>query len=280
MSGGKSGSGASQTQTQTQKSDPWGPAKPYLQSILGQANTLHNQGGQYYPFSTTVPFSPETSQSLSGMENYANNGSQLFGQSKDALSGVLTGNTSNPALSGLYQTAAGNSDFGKQLFDSLKGDVTNSVNDQFSLSGRTGSPAQVDEMTKQLGNLATNVYGQERGYQQNAQNTLAQMINSGMGQASNVWQQGADPLKMLGQVGQAYEGQAGNQLQDLMGRWDYGQNAGWDSLSKLAGIVGPISGAGGTSSGTGTTTNNPAQPSVLKQGLSVASTIASVVAAF
>jgi len=242
-----------QTSTSSQKSDPWGPSQPYLKNILGQAATLQSQGGQYYPFSTVVPFSQDTTQSLQGIRSYANQGNPLAGQAQNALSGILSGNSNDPAIGGLQQTAAGNSDYARQLFDSLKGDVQDSVNSQFSMAGRTGSPAAQDVMTKRLGDLATGVYGQERGYQQNAQNTLAQLLNSGMGQASSVWQQGADPYKMLGQVGQAYEGQAGNQLQDLMARWDYGQNAGWDSLSKLASIVGPIAGAGGTSSGTQTT---------------------------
>jgi hypothetical protein len=208
------------------------------------------------------------------MRSYANQGNPLAGQAQSALSGILGGNSTDPGIGGLQQTAGGNSDFARQLFDSLKGDVVDTTNSQFSMAGRTGSPAAQDTMTKRLGDLATGVYGQERGYQQNAQNTLAGLVQNGMGQAGNVWQQGMDPYGVLAQVGGAYEGQAGNQLSDLMKRFDYSQNANWDSLGKIAGLVGPMAGGGGTSTSTGPS----GQPSSGQQAMGTALSIAGIVA--
>lgn len=68
-------SGGSQPKTQTveQTSEPWPGAQPYLKDVMGQAQSLYRSGTgtQYYPFSTVVPFSPQTDQALSMQEQLA-----------------------------------------------------------------------------------------------------------------------------------------------------------------------------------------------------------------
>lgn len=249
----------SSTNTVTQKSDPWKPAQPYLQDLLGQASGQFQQGGQYAPFSTVVPFSNQTNQALGGLEDFANaGGTPGIQQSQNALGQLLNGNqqlqstangdylNSNPYLDKMYQAASG--------------PVMDQVNSYFSQGGRSGSDTQAGELTKQLGNLSANIYGQnyanERTNQLNAANTIGQQQLGGLTQAGNINQLAQSPLQTLLGVGQAYEGQAGNQLQDLLNRWNYGQQQPWQNLQQYAGLLGGIGGSGSSSSTTSPTGSN------------------------
>lgn len=58
-------SGSSGTQTSVQKSDPWSGQQPYLTDLFSGAQQQFNNGAEYFPGSTVVPFSPDT---LAGMD--------------------------------------------------------------------------------------------------------------------------------------------------------------------------------------------------------------------
>lgn len=264
------------TQTTVQKSDPWSAAQPALKNILGQAQSLYNQGGSYYPFSTVVPFSQQTIQGLQNIQDRAGQPNPIVGQSQSALSSLLSGN------SNLQATANGdflnNNPYLSGMFNAAKGDVIDAVNSQFSQANRTGSPAQYDYLTKQLGNLASNIYGQnyaqERQNQLSAASTLGQQSLSALGLSPTVNDLGyADASKLLG-VGATYEQNAQQQLQDLMNRWDFSQNQPWQNIAKWAQVVNPIAGSGGAQ----TTTSPNNAPSGLQQGIGSALAIASLFA--
>ena len=94
------------TQTVTQNSDPWGPAQPYLQDLMGQAQNLYSSGvGQeYYPFSTVVPFSDQTEMGLQAIENRALSGSPVTDGARGFLSNAFGG---NPYAGGVQAFADG-----------------------------------------------------------------------------------------------------------------------------------------------------------------------------
>jgi hypothetical protein len=169
-------------------------------------------------------------------------------QGAGALSGLL--GASQPTLEA---TARGdylnNNPNLHQMFNAMSGDVQDAVNSQFSAAGRTGSPAHVGEMTRQLGNLGSQIYGQD--YARERQNQL-QAANQGynnMGMAGMLNDLGYDPYSRLAQVGATRENLATSQLQDLMKRWDFGQNQPWNDLMRYQGVVAPIGGMGGDSVG-------------------------------
>lgn len=54
----------------------------------------------------------------------------------------------------------------------------------------------------------------------------------------------------LMQLGGMREAMAGQELQDAMNRWNFGQNAGWDLLNRYNATIQPIAGLGGSSTGT------------------------------
>lgn len=248
-----------------QKSEPWGPAQPVLKNILNQGQQLYNQGSSYYPFSTVVPQSQQTLSALQGIEGRAGSNPVTAG-AQGTLSSLLSGN--NPTLQatarGDYLSPDSNP-WLKQTFDAMSGDVQDAVNSQFSMASRTGSPAHAGELTRQLGRLGTQLYGdnyaRERQNQLGAAGTIGQQQLSALGMAPSVNDLGYGDLSKLLGAGAAYEGQAGKTLQDAMSRWDFSQNQGWNNLSRLAQLVNPVAGQGGTQ-----TSPNTA-PSGAQQGL-------------
>lgn len=239
--------GKSDKQTTTQNNDPWKPAQGALKDILGQAGQLYNRGSQYAPFSTVTPFSGQSELALEGIEGRARQGNPLYSAGQTALAG---------GLGQLEKTAGGeylnNNPHLSDMFGAMSGEVQDSVNSQFSQYGRTGSPAHAGVMTQQLGNLASNIWGQDYARErQNQLNAASQM--PGYTSAIPGYQQaGYDDLNALMGVGQAREGKAGETLQDMLNRWNFQQESPWQNLSRYAGLATGIGGMGGNSTGTQT----------------------------
>ena len=80
-------------QTSTTKQDPWSGQQPYLQDIFAQANSTYNSGvgGQYFPGSTVVPFSPDTESGMGQVRNTASQPAQGFDQASNVTSQAMTG---------------------------------------------------------------------------------------------------------------------------------------------------------------------------------------------
>lgn len=96
MGGGKGGG----SQTTVQKSDPWEEAKPYLLDVLGQSQAIYNQPSEYYPFSTWIPYSPQTEAGLQQLTDFAlgPSGQALTGAATNAAFQALSGAGNSPAL--------------------------------------------------------------------------------------------------------------------------------------------------------------------------------------
>ena len=245
-------SDAKKAQQQSQAGSPsWTLAKPQLQQVLGGAQGLYNKGANYYDFNTVQPMSDQTLAALQGTEQMATGNNGLYDQSKAALGNMLNGTGS---LQNLTDTANGqylnNNPYLHSMFSALSGDVQDSVNSQFSASGRTGSPAHAGVMTQQLGNLGASIYAQdyarERQNQLQASDKLAGYGAQGIGLAPGVNDFGYSNLARLGQVGNAYEQQGQKTIADQMARWDFNQNRPWEDLNKYANIASTISGQGQT----------------------------------
>jgi hypothetical protein len=244
-----------------QENDPWAPAQGALKNILGQAGQLYSKGVQYAPFNTVNPFSSQTEQALTGMESLANSGrtGSLVQGGQASLQDMMggTGNYAN-----LGATARGeflnNNPYLSSMFSAMSGDVQNAVNSQFSTSGRTGSPAHSGTMTQQLGNLASQIYGQnyaqERQNQLAAQGQLGNMAMNGVNAIGGLNNLQYADMNALAGVGAAREGKAGETLQDMLNRWNFDQNAPWDNLNRYAALAQGIGGMGGTQTGEQKTT--------------------------
>ena len=176
MSSGSSG-GGNQT---TQSVQPYAPARPALNQIIGEAGNLYNQGVGAAGY---VAPSAQTTQGLAQQEVMAN-------ASNTQLADTLGGNYLNPFLSPMLQGAAN--------------DIATSVNSEFSAAGRT--PGSMMNQQQILGGitdaalpLAFDQYDKERSRQLAIAGSAPNLSQVG-GQLENIQrQQNMAPFQALQQ---------------------------------------------------------------------------------
>ena len=176
MSSGSSG-GGNQT---TQSVQPYEPARPALNQIIGEAGNLYNQGVGAAGY---VAPSAQTTQGLAQQEVMAN-------ASNTQLADTLGGNYLNPFLSPMLQGAAN--------------DIATSVNSEFSAAGRT--PGSMMNQQQILGGItdaalpyAFDQYDKERSRQLAIAGSSPSLTQVG-GQLENIQrQQNMAPFQALQQ---------------------------------------------------------------------------------
>lgn len=206
-----------------QTTTPWDKAIPHLTDIMNNAGNLFGSSNSALQGRNVQPF---------------------FNQGMGAVNTLMNG---TGPLSALSDTAGGNylDVTNSPQWGSMVGGIQDAVNSQFSMAGRTGSPAHAGVMTQELGNLAGRLYDSERSRQ-------------------------------LGAAGQLGQFQMGG-LQALPGMYDFG-NADidnlWKNLARYSAIGTQIGGMGGTQIG-----EQPDNgPSDLQQGIGAALSLAAMFA--
>lgn len=238
-----------------QNQDPWSGQQEPLKFGFEQARANYDSSmPAYFPDSAVVPFSNQTTQALSRLEQRANNGSPLVSGAQGQVQSTLNGD----------YLMAGNPYF-SQMADRITANVLPGIDARFAAAGRSGSGlhgrAVGEGLGDAIGQLAYQNYGQER------QNQLAAaQVAPQMAQLDYI-----DP-QMLQQVGAAYEQQAGANLQDEINRFNYEQNLPDQKLRQYMSLVG-----GGSYGGSSTATQPIyANGSGLSTGLGVAGTAAGI----
>lgn len=227
-----SGGGGSKTQTVTQTNNPPAYAAPHLKNILSEAKGLYDQGGpEYYPGSTVVPMAGETTAALDAQTQRALLGSPLNQAAQQTTLDTLNGNF----LSG------GNPYF-QGAFDAMARPVTDAVQAAMARSGRLGSGAETQTLTRELGDIGSKLmyqnYSDERGRMMQASQFAPMLAETDY-----------NDISKLAQVGGAYEAQAGAELQDDVNRFNFYQQRPWDKLAQYSTFV-----QGGTYGGQNTST--------------------------
>lgn len=187
-------------QKQQQQTAPWQPQQRFIQEGFNRADNLYkdsdiaNQNASQYQGDIKSQYQSIIDQ-FSGGNQLAADGLS-YGQS------VLNGDflNSNPYVD--------------QMFNNASDSVMNRVNANFSSGGRSGSPAHMGTVTEELGDLATNIYGnnyaQERQFQNSMLGNLP-MLNQ---------LQTADQDSLIN----AYQGLQGNELASSDRDWANLQN--------------------------------------------------------
>ena len=177
--------------------------QPFYERGLTEAQRLYEEPGPtYFPGSAVAGMAPETQTALSMARNRALAGSPLRAQAQkytqDVLGGEFLG--ANPYFQAMYDPAA------RQ--------VTDTVTSQFARSGRLGSGAHADVLSRNLGDLAGRLsydnYTQER-----ARQDAAAQLAPAMGELDY------RDIERLRQVGGAREAQAQAELQDQINRYQF-----------------------------------------------------------
>ena len=181
-------------QTTTSRTEPYAPAEPYLQDILGEAQNIYRSGigRSFFPGSTVVPFADQTQQALNLQQasaldqmapsamlgQAANTFGQFAGGPMSAYAGRMnTGlGMSQPGMStqGLGSSYGGLSPQADYLSDVRSGitsDVLGDVQSQFAGMGRTGTSPQAQQavargVTQAYAPIASQLASQERGREQ------------------------------------------------------------------------------------------------------------------
>ena len=202
--------GGSQTTASTQ---PYGPAIGGLNNILGNAGSLY---GQQYP---TMGMSPITQGALGLTAERALNGSPLLQTAQNTTQNIAGGyGGTNPYLNTMADTALGK--------------VRDMVNSQFEAAGRFNSGANQQELTRNLGEVAGNIYGGQYNADQNRMLAASQI-------APYLANQDFTQLQQLLGVGQTYD------------------QAPWNLLNNYANPITSIASAGKTA-----TTTDPGQSAI------------------
>jgi len=260
------GGQSSQQQTQNSTTNPWAPAQPALQGILGQLqgqlgntaltgqetgaiNTLESNAAQGNPYASQI--GGTTQQLLNGGGATDQNGAiqQNYQRYQDQTNPLASNTNYNPMNTPGFSDA----------LNTKISDITNGVNGSFAAAGRDFSGANSMALGRGISQgIAPTIAAQ---YNQNVQNQ--------QGAAGNLYGAGntnAGLLAGLNQQGLANK-QAGAQMApSALEANNYGANATLQAeaarrgipvqaLGLLANIGIPIAGLGGQSTGQSNTTN-------------------------
>lgn len=217
--GGFLGSKSNQPQqqgTQVITNDPPSYALPNLQRGADEASRLYDTPRQYYG-DTYVPYSTATTDALDAGEARARAGSPLTQMAKGEINNLIGGNF-----------LSGGNPFFNAAVEQAMNPVEARVNSVFSRSGRLGSGANQEILSRDLTDAALGVrmddYNRERAAQLNAL-TLAPTFD-----ATDF----AD-IAQLAAVGGQREAKDFEKLTSDIEAFNFGQNEPWANVNRLIG---------------------------------------------
>lgn len=224
--------------TTTQKMELSDEQKKFLVPGLEAAQSkILGQTPEYFPGSTTVPFSPETNLAL-----------DLTTQR--ALAGSPVQNTANQEL---QNTLSGSYLSGGQGFNQALQAATNKiipqVNSIFGRSGRYGSGLNQEAMASGIADAFSNQFGSERDRMLKAQLIAPQAAASDY-----------TDISQLGGVGAAREGLAQQQLAEQIARHNFDQTAEAQNIANYVGLTGSLLPFNTTKTGTEMPSYTPNSP--------------------
>ncbi len=257
--------GGKSTTTQQSTTQPWAPAQPALNGILGQLQGMIPNSG----------LSQTSQDAISQLEGNAQAGNPYAGQIGGVVGNLLNGGGANaqaPAINGALDAykaqtnpLASNTDYNPYntpgFSDALKtasSDITNQINGQFAAGGRDFSGMNTQTLARGLmQGAAPTIAGQ---YNQNVQNQ--------QGAAGNLYNAGnttSGLLAGLNQAGVTNQVQGISSANDALSAQNYTpqmllqleqlkQQLPAQNLGLLTQIGVPIAGLGTQSQGTSTTT--------------------------
>lgn len=267
--------GSTTTQDTSQKTDPWGPAQGQLKGLLGQLGGMNTSETPWQSGALKDLFNSTT-----GLPNFGASGSDLtnslFNYNNDPQKGLLTsGNNSYQGMLSNYMSPEYLNPMSTPGFSdalaTMKGDITNSVNDQFAAAGRDLSPGNTTALARGLsqgeGGLIADQYNRNVAAQQGAgaagfgANTGTAGGLSSLDQARMAAQMGG--LGAAGSIPGLYTAPASAAL----GAANQGYAQPWQNLGMLSQQLLPIASLGSSSTGTGTTTQQTSPISNMIGGL-------------
>jgi hypothetical protein len=222
------------TQTSTSSSSPWVSQQPYLRDVFSKAQRLQRQGGpRYYPGDMTAGLGQDTQAALGMFRNQAQAGSPMVQPLNQMMSGTLAGDylNSNPYLDAVYDRAA------DAVTRNYREGVAPGIDARFDSAGRFGSgmwanqqDAARQQLGRQLGGMASNLYGQNYANERANQMKAAALAPSTMPMSY------FDAQQMLN-VGNVYDQQRQTDINADYQRHMFNQERPWDALGRYSSLV-------------------------------------------
>ena len=210
-----------QNETTTTSAEPSEFVRPYVTEAFDQAqNLFQSSSPNYFPKQTYTDFAPETTAAL----NLA---------TQRALSNPLLASSQsevNKMLQGQYLSPTTNP-YSQALFNQMAGDVTSGVQSQFSKAGRLGSAANQAVLADELGQLASQVYGDQYNRERDRMAQATQI-------APNLAAMDYQDIQALSGVGQTKEAMDMAQIKDAMARFDFEQQKPYYKLREYLASIG------------------------------------------
>lgn len=207
--GGMGGSSGSQSSTSSVPS--W--MMPFLtggDGVLTGAQELYQEGTpDYYGGDMVADLTPEQLQALDMVQ-----GNVASSYLPDAATD-LTG-----------RTIAGEFLGGDQFMEAYGDDILDAVTSRFGRAGRSGSALEADAAVKELGNVASRLYGSERDRMQSAA-AMSPSI-----EASRY-----APAQQMLNVGNILQQQEQSEIGADVAEWEYETQAPWQQLENYANLV-------------------------------------------
>jgi len=208
--------------TTTSSAEPSDFIRPYLSEAINFSQDLFQADmPNYFPNATYVGFAPETETALDLATARATAGSPLLNLSQTEANKILSGDYLSPTTNPYSQA----------LFNQMAGDVTSQVQSQFSKAGRLGSGANQEILTRNLGELANQVYSDQ--FNREREN----MVNA-MSTAPSLAQADYQDIERLASVGADKESLQQAKLQDAIDRFDFEQTKPYIKLNQYLGALG------------------------------------------
>lgn len=235
-------SGDSGGGTNTTIAEPSAEVKPYLDPYLSRASELSNKPYQAYTGQTVASQNPYQLEAYQMIADRARAGSPVQAQANTLAQNTLAGNYLSPDSNPWFQNTV----------DQAMGQAQGRLNSQFNSPGAFGGSAHQQLMSRELGNIANQMYSQN--YQNERQNMMGAMNFAPTLAAADY----ADPqaLSTLGDINAKYDTAV---LQDAYNRYLQEQQYPGAQLDILGNAIGQTMGAGGKTTAYGAGYNPYAQ---------------------
>ena len=196
--------------------------QPYIEAGLEGAQNLYETPRTFYEGSTVVPFSGPTQAGLTAMENRATAGSPLVTAAQDLTASTMAGDylspDSNPYLKSAMDAAT------RPMKEAFTQDVMPGISSAFSSGGRYGSGLQGNMQARAAEDYLTGLgdVGAKMAYS-NYADERARQVAAGTAAPAMAELDYLDPSRLV-DIGGAYEGMAGRELQEDIDRHRFAED--------------------------------------------------------
>lgn len=209
---------------------------PYINKVLGEATSLYGQGPlQYYPGQTVAPQSPETQQAITGLaQNVAPAQQAIADQTQQGLTyGIQAANPlQNPFFEPTLQAMI------RPATEQLTQQVLPGIQDTFASAGQFGGSRQGVAEGNAINAWQQNVLDTASKFGSQAYGQGLESLGRSLALAPNVQQMQATPTQTLASAGAANDAYQQRLIDEMVARYNYNQQAPYESLSYYAGLVG------------------------------------------